>query len=254
MTSSERPVPAPAPARLESLSAFFPVHDEEANVVPMAEGVLGVLREVAERWELIIVDDGSRDATGRLADQLARQHADARVVHHPVNRGYGAAIRTGLAAARHQYVFLVDGDRQFDPGQIRLLIPALAEADVVVGYRVRRADDLGRRLAGTAWNWTVRLLLGLRVRDVNCGFKLFHRRALDGLELTADGACISAELLANVRRRGQRIVEVPVNHLPRPAGRASGAAPRVVARAGPELLRIRRRLGAVAPAATAPSR
>ncbi len=235
---------SPAAARLPSLSACVPVHDEEANVVPMVQALLCVLPAVAERWELLIVDDGSRDGTGRLADDLARRYAGVRTVHHAVNRGYGAAVRTGLATARFEYVFLTDGDQQFDPAQIRLLIPALTRTDVVVGYRARRADDLARRLAAAAWNLTVRALLGLRHRDVNCAFKLFRRRALEGLDLSADGACISAELLACLQARGHHAIEIPVDHYPRRHGRASGGSLRVIAHAGPELVRIRRRLRA----------
>jgi glycosyltransferase involved in cell wall biosynthesis len=203
--------------RLPSLSAFFPVFDEEANVGPMVDALLAVLPEVAARHELIVVDDGSRDRTGVLADALARRHPAVRVVHHDRNRGYGAAIRAGLAAARHEYVFLTDGDQQFDPAEIARLLPHLPAAEAVVGWRRRRADPLRRRVAGRAWNLLVRALLGLDVHDVNCAFKLVRRRALAGVTLAADGAAVSAELLAALRARGARIVEVPVSH--RPVGR-----------------------------------
>jgi len=227
---------------LSSLSAFFPAHDEEANVVPMAEALLEILPKVAERWELIIVDDGSRDRTPELADQLARTHPGVRVVHHPVNRGYGAAVRSGIAACRFDYVFFTDGDRQFDPAQITALVPQLAQADVVVGYRHARADPLVRRLNAAGWNLLMRALLRLPVRDVNCAFKLFRREALAGIEARADGAMLSAELIARIARRGHRIVEVPVAHLPRRAGTPTGAKPAVILRAFAELLRLRRDL------------
>jgi glycosyltransferase involved in cell wall biosynthesis len=239
-----RVAPEAADGRLPSLSAFFPARDEEANVVPMVEALLRVLPAVAARWELIIVDDGSRDATGRLADALASEEAAVRVVHHATSRGYGGAIRAGLAAARYEYVFFTDGDRQFDPAQITTLIAALGRADVVVGYRHARSDPLVRRLNGAGWNLLVRALLRLPVRDVNCAFKLFRRSALAGIAPEADGAMVSAELLARLARAGRRIVEVPVDHYPRHYGVPSGANPRVVARAFVELFRLYGRLRA----------
>jgi glycosyltransferase involved in cell wall biosynthesis len=232
-------------ASLPSLSAFFPVHEEEENVVPMAEAVLAVLPEVAPVWELVIVDDGSRDATGRRADALAASRPGVRVVHHASNRGYGAAIRSGLGAARHEWVFYTDGDRQFDPRQITRLVAELPRADVVVGWRAHRADHALRRLNTFAWNTLVGLLFGLRVRDVDCAFKLIPRRALEGLVLEAEGAMISTELLAHLRSRGMRIAEVAIDHFPRTSGTPSGADPRVVLRAFRELARLYGRIRAV---------
>src|SRR5881409_277729 len=164
---AEAPLAAPA-VRLPSLSAFFPAHNEEENLVPMAAALLSVLPAVADEWELVVVDDGSEDATGRLADELAARHPRVRVVHHRTNRGYGAAVRSGLAAARYDYVFFTDGDHQFDVRQIVRLIPALDRADAVVGYRAHRSDPALRRLNAAGWNLLVRRLLGLSVRDVNC--------------------------------------------------------------------------------------
>ncbi len=237
-----RPADDPALVPLPSLSACFPVHDEEANVEPMTEAVLRVLPSVAVRWELIIVDDGSRDGTAAIVDRLARERDGVRVVRHDRNRGYGAAVRSGLAACRHDYVFLTDGDRQFDPADLAALLPSLEGADVVIGYRRTRADSLPRRLNTAGWNLLVRALLGVRVRDVNCAFKLLRRDAVAGLPLRADGALLPAELLARVVRRGCRIVEVPVAHHPRVAGTPSGARPGVVLGAFGELWRLGREL------------
>jgi glycosyltransferase involved in cell wall biosynthesis len=230
---------------LPSLSAFFPAHDEEDNVVPMAEAILGVLPDVARTWELVIVDDGSRDRTRERAQALTRTHPGVRVVHHEVNRGYGAAIRSGLAAARHEWVFWTDGDRQFDPRQITRLIAELPRADVVVGWRAARADHVVRRLNTFAWNMLIRALFGVRVRDVDCAFKLVPRRALEGIALEAEGAMVSTELLAHLVRRGARIVEVPVDHFPRLSGTPSGGDPRVIVRAFRELARLYPRMRAV---------
>jgi glycosyltransferase involved in cell wall biosynthesis len=225
-----------------SLSAFFPAFNEEANIVAVATAILRVLPAVADDWELIVVDDGSSDLTGSLADALARSEPRVRVIHHPMNRGYGAAVRSGLAAARHDFVFLTDGDRQFDPAQLRYLLAEIGDADVVVGYRRRRADHVLRRFNTWAWNLLVGTVFRLRIRDVNCAFKLFRREVLSRLPLRAEGAMVSTELLALTRRSGWRVVEVPVDHFPRLHGTASGGRPSVIMRGISEFLRLAGRL------------
>jgi len=236
------PVPAPAGRRLPGLCAVVPVHDEEASLAAVAEGLLAVLPSLAERWELIVVDDGSRDATAAIAERLASARAGVRVVRHPDNRGYGAALRSGLAATRHPFVFWMDGDGQFDGRQLPALVAALGDADAAVGYRARRADRWLRRVNTAAWNLLVRTLFALPVRDVNCAFKLVRRAALGSLVPEACGAMVSTELLVRLCHRGGRIVEVPIEHFPRRDGRPSGAAPRVVLRAFVELARLGPRL------------
>ena len=165
-----------------------------------------------------------------------------RLVRHGLNRGYGAALRSGFDAATMDLVFFTDADNQFDPEQLPALLARLDDADAVVGYRETRRDPMARRLNAAAWNRLVRLLLDVPVRDVNCAFKLFRRDVLMGLALESDGAMINTELLAKLRRAGHSIVEVPVTHYPRVGGEASGANPVVIARAFAELFRMYRRL------------
>ena len=210
------------------------MHNEEANIELVVRALLRVLPEAAMEWELIIVDDGSNDRTGPLADALARRDGRVRVIRHHTNRGYGAAVRAGLTAARHELVFFLDGDRQFDPVQIHALLAQGADADLVVGYRRIRADSGIRGLYTRVWNALVRAVLGLRVRDINCGFKL--------MRLEARGAAVSAELLTLAQRSGCRIVEVAVDHFPRRSGRPSGGRPDVIVRALLELGQLVRRL------------
>jgi glycosyltransferase involved in cell wall biosynthesis len=228
--------------RLPGLSASFPAHDEEDNVEPMIADLLGALPEVAERFEVIVVDDGSRDQTFARASAVAARDPRVRVVRHEVNRGYGAAVWTGLTAGTMEYAFFTDGDRQFDPHQIADLVRALPGHDVVVGYRVDRQDNAVRIANAHAWNWLIRTLFAVPVRDVDCAFKLFERRVLQGLTIEAGGAMFSSELLARLKARGARIVEVPVKHLPREKGSASGGNPKVIARAFYELFRLYRKL------------
>ena len=225
-------------SRLAGLSVFLPSHNEEGNVERVVAGFAAVLPRVAENYEIIVVDDGSRDRTGEIADRLAAADPHVRAVHHERNRGYGGAVISGIAAATQPWVMLCDGDGQFDPDDLAMLVAQTRDYDAVVGHRVRRADHLGRRLNGQAWTILMRLLFGIRVRDVDCGFKLFRRDLIDPGRLQARGAMISAELLARMAGRGARIVEVEVHHLPRRSGQQSGANLRVVMRAFRELLQL----------------
>jgi glycosyltransferase involved in cell wall biosynthesis len=221
--------------RLPGLSASFPAHNEEDNVEAMISDLLAALPDVAERFEIIVVDDGSRDRTFERASAVAARDPRVRVLRHEVNRGYGAAVWSGLCAGTLEYAFFTDGDRQFDVRQIGELIPALSDHDVVVGYRVGRQDNAVRILNAHAWNWLIRTLFHVPVRDVDCAFKLFRREVLQGLRIEAGGAMFSAELLARLVARGARVVELPVRHLPREAGRSSGGNLKVIARAFYEL-------------------
>ena len=232
--------------RVRELSVFLPCYEEEGNVARTVERAVAALRERdLDRFEIIVVNDGSRDRTGAIADALAGEYDEVRVAHHAQNQGYGGALRTGFAEAKFPWVFYTDGDRQFDPRQITRLIAELPHADVVVGWRAERADHALRRLNTFAWNTLIGMLFGLRVRDIDCAFKLIPRRALEGLTLEAEGAMISTELLASLRRRGLRIAEVPVDHFPRTTGTPSGNDPRVILRAFRELGRLYPRIRAV---------
>jgi glycosyltransferase involved in cell wall biosynthesis len=228
--------------KLPSLSAFFPVFNEESNLIRVYESLGAILPQVAGEYEIIVVNDGSRDGTGAIAERLAK--ADPRVRHivHATNLGYGAAVADGLAACRYEYVFYTDGDGQFDVSQLALLVPFAEEFDAVIGYRLDRQDSLIRTLNGQAWNVLVRRAFGLRVKDVDCAFKLIRRKALPAGRLECTGAMVSTELLVELVRAGRSIREVGVRHRPRVAGRPSGANPRVILRAFRELYAYRRRL------------
>jgi glycosyltransferase involved in cell wall biosynthesis len=235
-------------ARVARLSYFFPAHNEEANLVPLVEEALATLPTLADEFEIVIVDDGSRDATPRIADELAALHPDlVRAVHHPTNLGYGAALRSGFAAARHDLVAFTDGDRQFKVADLGLLTARLAGSDapdVVAGYRIRRADPLVRTVYARLYRLANRIFFGLRVRDVDCACKLFRRSALDGLRVESGGAFFSAELLIKLRASGRQVVEVGVPHYPRTAGSPTGAKPSVVLRAVKDFWSLRLRLWA----------
>jgi len=233
--------------RLPELSYFFPAHNEAANVRGLVAEALATLPTLAERFEIVIVDDGSRDDTPAIADELAAAHPEVRAVHHPANLGYGAALRTGVAAARFGFIAFTDGDRQFHVDDLGRLIermgpPGPTSPDVVVGYRIKRADPLARTVYANLYRLANRIFFGLAVRDVDCACKLFRRAALDGIAVESGGAFFSAELLIKLRAVGRRIVEVGVPHYPRTAGSPTGAKPQVVFRAMRDFWALRIRL------------
>jgi len=238
-------VSEPAPGRVERLSYFFPAHNEAANLEGLVEEALAALPNLADTFEIIAVDDGSRDATASLAEALAERHPDiVRLVRHPVNLGYGAALRSGFSAARYELVAFTDGDRQFkvaDLGRLTTRLAAADAPDVVVGFRIKRADPLVRTLYARAYRLANRIFFGLRVTDVDCACKLFRRTALETLRVESGGAFFSAELLIKLQAEGASVAEVGVPHYPRTAGSATGAKPQVVLRAVRDfwLLRLR---------------
>jgi glycosyltransferase involved in cell wall biosynthesis len=241
--------PAPPPsARVPRLSYFFPAHNEEANLEAIVREALDTLPTLAEGFEIIAVDDGSSDATPAIADAVtAANPGVVRAAHHPVNLGYGAALRSGFGAARYELIAFTDGDRQFRVADLARLLDRLAAddaPDVVVGYRIKRADPPIRTLYARAYRLANRIFFGLTVTDVDCACKVFRREALDGIRVESGGAFFSAEMLIKLRAAGRTVVEVGVPHYPRTAGSASGANPRVVLRAVRDFWLLRLRLWA----------
>jgi glycosyltransferase involved in cell wall biosynthesis len=236
------------PARVARLSYFFPAHNEEANLEGLVEEALQVLPTLADTFEIIAVDDGSNDRTGEIADRLAAAHPDVvRVIHHMPNRGYGGALRSGFEASRYELLAFTDGDRQFRVADIGRLTARMALADrpdVVVGYRIKRADPFVRIVYARTYKLANRIFFGLRVTDVDCACKLFRREALEGIRVTSGGAFFSAELLNRIRLAGRSIAEVGVPHYARTAGSPTGAKPSVIWRAVKDFWGLRLRLWA----------
>ena len=228
--------------RLPALSLFYPMYNEEQNIEEAVRRALSTLPRYAERFEVILVNDGSRDATAQIADSLAEGDERVRVVHHPKNQGYGAALRSGIRASRYEWIFYTDGDNQFDLDELRLLLPLRFDADIVAGYRMARRDPWNRKLNAWAFNSVVRLLFGLRFRDVDCAFKLYRAEILSGMELCSNGALIDVEILSRARKRGARFAEVGVHHYPRTAGSQTGAKLSVILRALRETVDLWREL------------
>jgi glycosyltransferase involved in cell wall biosynthesis len=253
MTIADLEAPLGAPgggagrAVLSSLSIVLPCFDEAPNVADAVAEARRAGERFALRHEVVVVDDGSSDGTGAIAAALAARDARVRVVAHEHNRGYGAAVRSGIAASQSEWVLLTDGDLQFDLGELELFVPLAADHDLVAGWRIERADPPARRLAAHAWNRLMRRSFGVAVRDVDCAFKLMRGDAVRTLGLESDGAMISTELLVRGGLAEWRTAEVGVRHRPRQAGEPTGGDLAVIVRAFRERRALLRRLRAEAP-------
>jgi glycosyltransferase involved in cell wall biosynthesis len=234
--------PQAGPPSPISITVFFPCYNEQDSVTKVAEQAVKVLEALQADYEVIIVDDGSSDNTGPTADAIATQHARVRVIHHPRNLGYGAALQSGFRAAAKELVFYTDGDAQFDLAEMPALLPLMQRYDIVSCYRMNRQDNLLRRINGWLWTKMVGLLFSLRLRDIDCAFKLYKRAIFDDIEMESTGALISTEILARAVNKGYTITETGVHHYPRTAGKPTGGNPKVILRAFKELLKLRRRI------------
>ncbi len=224
------------------LSLILPAHNEEGNLARVVGHSIEVLSENVPDWEIVIVDDGSVDGTPALADELATRDPRVRVVHHPHNRGYGSAWRSGFEEARGEYLMCMDSDGQFDLADISLLLPYINHYDIVAGYRIERQDPPHRKLNAAIFHLAIRLLFNLHMRDLDCGFKIFRAKLIHSLPLQSPGALINLEIFSLARQRGVTVVEVGVNHYPRKAGQPTGAKPSVVLQAMQEIFLLRIRL------------
>lgn len=218
------------------ISVFFPAYNEEANIEALCLKTANVLKKIANKWEVIAVDDGSRDKTAAVVEKLHKKNKNIRVVRHVINQGYGAAVKTGFKSARYEWIFFTDGDGQFDVGEMEGFLPLLEENDLAIGYRIDRADPMQRKLNAFAWGMLVKTLFWFwKSRDIDCAFKFVRKRVFKSFHLETTGAMISTELLVKSYKNGFRIVEKGVHHYPRRAGQQTGAKLSVIARAFKEL-------------------
>ena len=227
---------------IRSLSVFFPCYNEKESVRPLTEKALSVVAGICTDYEIILIDDGSSDGTSEQADQLAEQYPAVRVVHHPQNKGYGAALQSGFRAATKEYVFYTDGDGQFDLAELPKLLPLIQKYDIVSGYRLRRQDNLLRKINAFCWTTLVCFLFNLKLKDIDCAFKLYKRDIFDHIEMHSTGALIDTEILARAQRKGYTIAQTGVHHYPRLAGQQTGASIKVILRAFKELFQLRKEI------------
>lgn len=232
---------------IDELSVFLPAFNEEANIKDVVLKTKSVLETVADKWELIVINDGSSDATKEIVDGLEQKDSRIRIMSHPANRGYGAALKTGIYSCKYKWISFIDSDGQFDFSEIDKFIEKQKEtgADLVIGYRVNRKDTFFRKLNGRGWTFLSNLLFGINVHDVDCGFKLINKKVIDKiphLESTR-GGMISPELLAKAKKEHFKTVEVPVHHYLRQKGQQTGANLNVIVKSFIDLFKLWRKLG-----------
>ena len=237
-----------AATAVEELSVVLPAYNEEANIERVVRQVIAFLDPKGIDYEVLPVNDGSRDRTGEILTRLGQESARVRPQQHAQNRGYGAALRTGFDAASKRYVFYMDGDGQFDIKDLDHLLPLASEDAIVTGFRIERRDPLMRRLNAKLFGgWLVRVMLGVYVRDLNCAFKLIPKKVFHAITLESTGALINAELYGRAIRAGFGIREVGVHHYPREAGVQTGAHLGVIVGAFYDLFRLRQKILATQP-------
>lgn len=224
--------------KLETLSIVVPFWNEEENIEATVREIRDVFDSRVELYEVILVNDGSHDKTGALADELARNDARVRVVHHPRNLGYGAAIMSGFTAARHELIFYTDGDLQFDLKEFDRLVPLLATSDIATGYRGNRRDPWYRKMNAGMYNMVVRILFGVKVTDLDCAFKIYRKSMFEKIHPQTNGIFICGDILIQATKLGLKIGEVEVTHYPRARGTPIGGNPLVILTAMYELAKF----------------
>ena len=207
--------------RPKSISAFFPAYNDGGTIPSMVITALRTLATVTDDYEVVVVNDGSADYTAEVLEELARVYPQVRIIHHPKNRGYGAALRTGFASAQKEWVFYTDGDAQYDPHELKLLVAALAPGvDIVNGYKIVRQDPLHRIIIGRLYHHFVKFMFGFKLRDVDCDFRLIRRDVFDHVPLESDTGTICLEMIKKFQDAGYKFAEVPVHHFHRAYGKS----------------------------------
>jgi len=215
----------------QSLSLVLPAFNEEANLPDVVAEALIILPRHFDDFEIIIVNDGSRDDTALVGRKLAAADSCVKLVNHARNRGYGDALRSGFAASTKDRVMFMDADRQFSLEDITRLLPFVETHDIVAGFRMERSDQLHRRVFAETFNVSIRIMFGVHMRDIDCAFKIFDGDMLRSIQLISTGALINTELMAKARRQGAGVQQVGVRHFPRTAGTSTGGNPKVILRA-----------------------
>jgi glycosyltransferase involved in cell wall biosynthesis len=204
------------------LSVFFPAYNDSGTIASLVIRSVQVAATLTPDFEVIVINDGSQDSTPQILDELAKVYpGKVRIVHHPTNRGYGGALRTGFATASKELIFYTDGDAQYDPAEMTLLWPAMrTDVDWVNGYKISRSDPMHRIIIGRVYHHMVKILFGFKVRDVDCDFRLIRRRVFDTVRLEKNSGVICLEMMKKFHDAGFRVAEVPVHHFHRAYGKS----------------------------------
>ena len=211
-----------SPARpTAGLSVFFPAYNDSGTIASMVIRAVQAASALTPDYEVIVVNDGSVDATPQIIDELARTYPRVRAVHHLKNRGYGGALQTGFRSATKELIFYTDGDAQYDPAELAVLWDKMIpEADLVNGYKISRSDPLHRIVIGRIYHHLVSVMFGLTVRDVDCDFRLMRRSIFERINLEKTSGVICLEMMKKITDGRFKIVEVPVHHYHRAFGKS----------------------------------
>ena len=225
--------------RPSGISAVFPAFNDAGTIPSMVLTALMALRQVTDDYEIIVTDDGSSDGSGALLDEMALRYPELRVIHHPENRGYGAALRSGFGAATKEWIFYTDGDAQYNPLELVALVAALRDGvDIVNGYKIARRDPLERKIIGRIYHHLVAWAFGLRLRDVDCDFRLIRRRIFEEIDLESTTGSLPLEMVKKFQDAGYVFAEVPVHHYFRRYGTSQVFKWRRLLIAGRHLMRL----------------
>ncbi len=222
---------------VRDVSVIFPAFNEEGNIRCTVETVIRALPKVAMKWEIIVVDGGNSDATALVCDELKAQFPEVEIIRHGQNRGYSAALKSGIMSTKYDLIFFSDSDGQFDFRDLEQLIFWSEDYDIVAGYRAKRQEPLYRRINALGWNVLVRLVLGIKLRNIDCAFKVFRRSVFDHVQIRCVGAMVNTEILAQATQLGMRIRKVKVSYFLRRQGKQSGTNVHVIIKAFRELCR-----------------
>lgn len=225
-----------------SISVFFPCYNEEKNIGKLLSKTIQFLPTIASDYEIIVVDDGSSDATSEISQNFSRENLKVKVIRHETNMGYGVALRTGFENCKKEYIFFTDGDNQFDIKEITKLLPYVRDFDIVAGFRIKRKDNFIRRISEFSFNRLVRILFGLKIKDINCAFKLYKKEVIKKIKLQSSWGFINSELLIHAKKMGFTIKQVGVTHYPRQWGTQTGASSKVILGSLHELFKLRKEL------------
>jgi glycosyltransferase involved in cell wall biosynthesis len=229
--------------QIKALSVFFPAYNEEVNIEKTVRQAKKILLKVANKWEILIINDGSTDKTGQVAAKLRREDKRIDAINHPINQGYGAALKSGFSNARYPWVAFTDSDGQFNFSEIKKFLPLMKNSDLILGYRLNRADSFLRKIYTFVWGKIPVVLWGLRVRDYSCGFKLIKKKVFDAVQpLVGEEKVTQIEMLVKAKRKGFKFAEIGVRHYPRKYGAQTGANIKVVVKSITDLFKLWKKL------------